>query len=295
MLQWLISMIDMNERAKTIPGSLAKFDDMVMLVNTRHSDFDVPTVNFTQTVSSMNSIKATHMIPLWIQIQIVLGCDYVFVTQHQHADVHQCIAMLLDLGSLLHMREYTEIEVQALELNCRRYLAKVKATFASFSKSDFKFKKFHHAACHMGWCVRRFGALWVTCSGRWEHYHQTMKVLYRASSKRSRSYMREMILMFRKTSRLALARMSLNAAGVAIVEQSNKRPAIGHSTLVGRPVQCNMTLTLEEHDHHVPFDKKLYFEVWWCEFLQRKLLTQLIVQFAVTGMFKDVFDVHVFC
>ena len=269
MLQWLISMIENNEREKTIPGGLAMFDDLIMVVNTRHSDSDLPTVKFSQSLSSMNSIKATHMIPLWIQIQIVLGCDYVFVTKDQHADVHQCIAMLLDLGNLLHRREYTEIEVQTLELNCRRFLAKAKATFASFSKSDFKFKKFHHAACHMGWCVRRFGALWVTCSGRWEHYHQTMKILYRASSKRTRSYMREMILMFRKTSRLALARMSLNATDAEVVRQKNTRPSIGDSTLVGRPASCNMTLKIEEQDNLVPFDKELYFEVGLCKFLQQ--------------------------
>ena len=57
----------------------------------------------------------------------------------------------------------------------------------------------------------------------------------------------------------------------------------------------DMVMLVNTRHSDVPFDKKLYFEVWWCEFLQRKLLTQLIVQFAVTGMFKDVFDVHVFC
>ena len=101
MIAWLADMISQNEKAKEITGTLAQFDDMLMQLDTRHSDPDMPNVKFSTSASQAKSIKATHMIPLWIQIQIVLGSTNVFVTPAQHPGVHTCIAMLLDMGSLL--------------------------------------------------------------------------------------------------------------------------------------------------------------------------------------------------
>ena len=266
MIAWLADMISQNEKAKETTGTLAQFDDMLMQLDTRHSDPDMPNVKFSTSASQAKSIKATHMIPLWIQIQIVLGSTNVFVTPAQHPGVHTCIAMLLDMGSLLHLAEYTSKDTEVLQLNSRRLMTQLKEVFAGHSKSNFRFKKFHNAANHMEWCVKRFGALWVTCSGRWEHFHQVLKLMYRASSMRSREYMTEIMVGLRKHRVLALANISLASTSQ---EEARKIkinfPEPGQTSLVGKPLVVNMNLRVGDHDDSfLPFDASFYNEVQFC-------------------------------
>jgi hypothetical protein len=266
MIAWLADMISENEQEKKIPGTLAQFDDMLMQLDTRHSDPDMPHVKFSTSASQAKSIKATHMIPLWIQIQIVLGSTNVFVTPAQHPGVHACIAMLLDMGSLLHLAEYTSKDTQVLQLNSRRLMEKLKKVFAGHSKSNFCFKKFHNAANHMEWCVKRFGALWVTCAGRWEHFHQVLKLMYRASSMRSREYMTEMMVGLRKHRVLALAQISLASTSQEEARKTKINfPQPGKTSLVGKPFVVNMNLRACDHDDSsLPFDASFYNEVKFC-------------------------------
>jgi hypothetical protein len=266
MIAWLASMITKNEKDKEITGTLAQFDDMLMQIDNRHSDPDMPIVKFSTSASQAKSIKATHMIPLWIQIQIVLGSTYVFLTKEQHPGVHECIAQLLDMGALLHLAEYTDQSTQVLQLSSRRLMSNLKKVFAGHSKSNFCFKKFHNAACHMGWCVKRFGALWVTCSGRWEHFHQVLKLMYRASSMRSREYMTEIMVGLRKHRVLALAQISLASTSQEEAKKTKINfPEAGQTSLVGKPFVVNMTLRAQDHDDvGLPFDKSLYEEVQSC-------------------------------
>ena len=176
------------------------------------------------------------------------------------------IAMLLDMGSLLHLAEYTSEDTQVLQLNSRRLMTELKTVFAGHSKSNFCFKKFHNAANHMEWCVKRFGALWVTCSGRWEHFHQVLKLMYRASSMRSREYMTEIMVGLRKHRVLALAHISLASTSQ---EEARKIkinfPEPGQTSLVGKPLVVNMNLRVGDHDDSfLPFDASFYNEVQFC-------------------------------
>ena len=131
-------------------------------------------------INFCNQPKFTYSTVIF-QLQVVIGSDNYFLTAEQQGNVHDCIAMLLDMGALLHLEEYNAQAISQLDANCLRLLSNCKTTFAGFSKSNFKFKKFHHACWHMGWSITRFGALWVTCAGRWEHFHQTLKFQYKVS------------------------------------------------------------------------------------------------------------------
>ena len=71
----------------------------------------------------------------------MIGSDNYFLTAEQQGNVHDCIAMLLDMGALLHLEEYNEQAISQLDANCLRLLSNCKTTFAGFSKSNFKFKK----------------------------------------------------------------------------------------------------------------------------------------------------------
>jgi hypothetical protein len=72
------------------------------------------------------------VIPLRVQVQIALGATNVFITPDQHAGVHECIAMLLDMGSLLHLVEYTTSSKEMLQLTSRRLLHKLKRGFSGY-------------------------------------------------------------------------------------------------------------------------------------------------------------------
>ena len=80
----------------------------------------MPTFKFSGSVSDMKGIPASRMIPLWVQIQVVLGGDGIFLPAADADGVHSTIAMLLDLGYLLHLQEYTAAEVDQLERSARR-------------------------------------------------------------------------------------------------------------------------------------------------------------------------------
>jgi hypothetical protein len=120
MLTWLCDLIKLNAFTSTVSGTIRDFDIFIMQINTRHSDHTMPTFHFNSGVSELKGIPASRMIPLWIQIQVVLGCSGAFLTAEQHIPVHAAISMLLSLGHSLHVLEYSETDICSLELQIRR-------------------------------------------------------------------------------------------------------------------------------------------------------------------------------
>ena len=83
-------------------------------------------------------------------------------------------------------------------------LPRARPVFAPVCGSDFVFSKLHNTG-HTVWFIKRYGALWATCSGRFEHFHKYMKMAYVMTSRRTKSYFDEM------TKRLAFHRQLAHA------------------------------------------------------------------------------------
>ena len=113
----------------------------------------------------------------------------------------------------------------------------------------------------MGWSVRRFGALWVTCAGRWEHFHQTLKLQYRASSKRSKEYAQEMVRKLRSQRMLALANLVLQESMQIQFARRYNQPDVSESRLMGTAVIVNMNLTASEFCDSAIFQSVSHAEV----------------------------------
>jgi hypothetical protein len=61
MVTWVADMISENETNNVISGNLGMFDDMIMSMNTRHSEYnsdtDMPTVKFLQCASQAKASR----------------------------------------------------------------------------------------------------------------------------------------------------------------------------------------------------------------------------------------------
>jgi hypothetical protein len=323
MLTWLCNMIKVNFTEGDVEGSIRDFDLFVMQINTRHSDHTMPTFHFNSGVSELKGIPASRMIPLWIQIQVVLGCTNAFLTSDQHGDVHTAISMLLDLGHSLHVLQYSESDVKSLELQIRRFpavhatvhvmsrdddpipvwdlpyqhsrlsyafhvycrfLRACKAAFAGMSRSDFKFAKFHNTL-HCGWAIRRFGAMWVFCSGRFEHFHKILKLQYASTSKRTKSFMREMIMNLRLTRVLAMVRVHRPVLSRVPSRMQEIDPCT--SRMVGDHKTVNVYIGLNEQQSELPFSSAIYSEVQSGSASADSTLTLLKFQGALKAYLKD--------
>ena len=130
-----------------------------------------------------------------------------------------------------------------------------------FRKVISNLKKFHHACWHMGWSITRFGALWVTCAGRWEHFHQTLKFQYKVSSKRSKEYASEMVKNLRDLRILALAQLHLQEIALPLSKCTYSNPEPGCSRMLGSAVTINMNCLHADVDGDLPFEADLYIAV----------------------------------
>jgi hypothetical protein len=142
-----------------------------------NSDPDSPSMHFQSGISNTKTIPAKHMVPLLVQVQVSLGFETVFLTKAQGKKVHQVYAILLHLAWQLHMGEYSDSNITSLMKNIDDFLKACKSAFKDYSPTDFAFAKFHNVL-HTDFFIRRYGALWCTCSGRWEHFHKWMKFFY---------------------------------------------------------------------------------------------------------------------
>lgn len=115
----------------------------------------------------------------------------------------------------------------------------------------------------MGYSIRRYGALWVTCSGRFEQFHKQLKLHYRGTSKKTKQYMSEMIAGLRSARAVAAAMLMTKEPAPDTSSRQHAMPPPGESAMVGRPCVVNMNLTTAESHQpsSLPFDEGLYSEV----------------------------------
>ena len=118
---WILQLIEDNYKEKKVAWGPSMLDEMLMTFDCKHSDRDVPTHRFHSGISNLKMIPAKHMLPLMVQLQVILGCDFQFVTRSQHDEVHMIFACFIRLGYLLHLDEYTEQHLSEIDATVRRY------------------------------------------------------------------------------------------------------------------------------------------------------------------------------
>ena len=119
-ITWILQLIEENHKEKKVAWGPRMLDEMLMTFDCRHSDRDVPTHRFHSGISNLKMIPAKHMLPLMVQLQVILGCDFQFVTRSQHDEVHMIFACFIRLGYLLHLDEYTEQHLSEIDATVRR-------------------------------------------------------------------------------------------------------------------------------------------------------------------------------
>ena len=119
-VEWFFALIDLNQSNGDVPWSTTILDEMLMNFDCQHSDKDVPTHRFHSGAANLKKIPAKHVLPLIVQLQVLLGCDYQFVTQAQHNNAHDILATMITLGWLLHLDEYTDSDLTNLGMLIRK-------------------------------------------------------------------------------------------------------------------------------------------------------------------------------
>jgi hypothetical protein len=185
MVTWVADMISENETNNVISGNLGMFDDMIMSMNTRHSEYnsdtDMPTVKFLQCASQA---KASRRL-MWYHC----GFKYKLLWAQQMFLSHQ-ISMPVSTSALRCYLTWVRCCIwwstpQAAKKCCNwlrgDYCTSWNVVSVGIKKATFVSKSITMPL--VIWAgAQRHGALWVTWSGRWEHFHQVLKLMYRASS-----------------------------------------------------------------------------------------------------------------
>jgi hypothetical protein len=182
---------------------------------TRHGNADVPYRHFGSGISTIPSLPANEVIPLFIMMSVAAGDGPgVFADAQQRKGVQRCICPFLDMCRTAHkedlrLQDLAELQVKQLAFSdqkalwhyksrfcvcnpaffqehSRELLRHIKATFHSsdgtvFSKTDFKFPKFH-MLLHFTDLIMEFGPLFVFDTDRWETFHQYTKAIYNRTS-----------------------------------------------------------------------------------------------------------------
>ena len=160
-------------------------------------------------------------------MRLALGVDGSIFSKKRTKRVQCVIRQLIALCVDMERPTHSESEVQVGELcihprsdcgpfqdlkeNIVTLLSNMKDVFAGFSKSEFRFIKFH-IVLHCPWQIRQYGSLLVMDAGRWEETHAHFaKGVYAQTSKRSANLYSEMAAKLRYMHKVSY---QLKAVGV---------------------------------------------------------------------------------
>ena len=177
---WIVQLADHH-------GTLAELDRRMAAFPTRHGNADVPFRHFTSGISTIPSLPANEVVPLFIMLSCCVGDGPgVFPEQQERAQVQKILAEFLGMCRTAHCEQLTLGDLTDLEGHSRRLLVLLKKTFKRreglvFSASEFCFPKFH-MLLHFTSLVHEYGSIWIFDTARWETFHQYTKELYRRTS-----------------------------------------------------------------------------------------------------------------